>query len=112
MINSWSRHSRRTVPTQRSAAAFALNACTGVQITSALVERHTSLNTAPGGVVKAAWRCKRTYLKELGGSPGRHWWQNEADRVSVGSVGAVTLRRAAVVTMTEMAPYRFPSPMG
>jgi IS6 family transposase len=37
---------------------------------------------------------------------------NEPDRVSVGSVGAVTLRRAAVVTVTEMAPDRFPSPIG
>jgi hypothetical protein len=111
MINSWS-HSRRTVPTQRSAPAFALSARTGVQITSALVERHTSLNTTPGGVVKAAWRCKRTYLKELGGSPRAASMATEADRVSVGSVGAVTLRRVAVVTTTEMAPDRFPSPIG
>ncbi len=33
------------VPTQRSATAFALGARTGVQITSAPVERHTSSNT-------------------------------------------------------------------
>jgi len=32
-------------PTQRSATAFALGARTGVQITSAPVERHTSSNT-------------------------------------------------------------------
>ena len=38
------RHSRRTVPSHRSATAFALGACTGVRITSAPVERHTSSN--------------------------------------------------------------------
>jgi hypothetical protein len=32
-ISGWSRHSRRTVLTQRSATAFASGACTGVRIT-------------------------------------------------------------------------------
>jgi hypothetical protein len=33
--SSWSRHSRRTVPTQRSAMELALGACTGVRMISA-----------------------------------------------------------------------------
>lgn len=41
-ISSWSRHSRRTVPTQRSATALALGACTGVQLTWVPVARRTS----------------------------------------------------------------------
>ncbi len=41
-ISSQSRHSTRTVRTQRSAWAFALGACTGVKTTSAPSERNTS----------------------------------------------------------------------
>jgi hypothetical protein len=43
-INSWSRHSRRTVPIQRSATVLALGARTGVQMIWTPVERHTSSN--------------------------------------------------------------------
>jgi len=43
-INTWSRHSRRTVPTQRSANAFALGARTGVFTTRRPSVRKTSSN--------------------------------------------------------------------
>jgi len=43
-ISNWSRHSRRTVPTHRSATALALGACIGVTMTSLPVGRQTSSN--------------------------------------------------------------------
>ena len=44
-MSSWSTHSLRTVPTQRSAYALALGARTGVQITWMSVERQASSST-------------------------------------------------------------------
>src|SRR4029453_2827303 len=41
-IRRWSRHSRRTVPTQRSATALALGAWIGVRMTSAPAARQMS----------------------------------------------------------------------
>jgi hypothetical protein len=42
--SSWSRHSRRTLPTHPSATALGLGARTGVPMSSAPVEGHTSSN--------------------------------------------------------------------
>jgi electron transfer flavoprotein alpha/beta subunit len=60
--SNWSRHSRRTVPTQRS--AMALGARTGVQIISTSVERQTSSNA----VVNLASRSRITNLNAVASS--------------------------------------------
>src|SRR5215472_4201205 len=49
-ISSWSRHSRRALPIQRSAIAFARGACTGVLMTRTPV----AVNTASNGAVNLA----------------------------------------------------------